>query len=142
MRIGDRDGAVKIIRVGGAETGNLAARLRPGGRIFGMRVNHAADFGERFVENKVSWKIGRRSAGHLLQSLPSRSVTTRCSGFILLVGNAAGLDDHQTLVAQDAAGVAEGVKHQPAADQFQIGFENFRAQLRKRSFELFRYRHG
>ena len=57
QRLGDGDRAVEIIRVGGAETGDLAAGLRPSGCILGMGVDYAADFGEGFVENEVSWKI-------------------------------------------------------------------------------------
>ncbi len=44
------------------------------------------------------------------------------------VRHAARLDDHQALVAADAAGIAEGVDDQVAANQFQVRFEDFLAQ--------------
>jgi hypothetical protein len=60
-RIGDRNRAMEIIRMRGAETWNLTPSLRPGRRVLGVSVDDATDFAERFVENKVSGKIGRRA---------------------------------------------------------------------------------
>ena len=38
------------------------------------------------------------------------------------------------MLARYCAGVAEGVNHQPAADQFEIGFQNFSSQRFEHSF--------
>jgi hypothetical protein len=53
-------------------------------------------------------------------------------GIHLVVGNAAGFDDHESVVARDAAGVAKGVEHQSATNQFEIGFENFFTETREK----------
>jgi len=50
-------------------------------------------------------------------------------GLHALVGDAARLDDDEVVLAADAADIAEGVKHEPAAHHFQIGFQNLLAQL-------------
>jgi hypothetical protein len=49
-------------------------------------------------------------------------------GAHVFVRHAAGLDRHQALIARDAAGVAEGVQHQAAAHQFEIGLQHVPAQ--------------
>jgi len=47
----------------------------------------------------------------------------------LFVRDAAGLDDHQGILARNAAGVAKRVQNQSATDQLEIGFKNFFAQF-------------
>ena len=39
------------------------------------------------------------------------------------VGNTAGFDDDQSLLAVDTTGVAESGKNKPSANQIKIGFE-------------------
>ena len=45
----------------------------------------------------------------------------------LLVGNAAGFDDAEAVLAGDRAGIAEGEDYESAADQIEIGFKHFGA---------------
>ena len=49
----------------------------------------------------------------------------------LLIRNAARLDGHQTSLPVDSAGVAKGVKHQSAADEFEISFQNLSSQTQQ-----------
>ncbi len=53
-RFGDRNRAVKVVGVGGAEARDRTARLRPGGGELGMGVNDAADLRELAVEQGQS----------------------------------------------------------------------------------------
>ena len=52
------------------------------------------------------------------------------------IGHAAGLDNHQTLLARKAAGVAEGVEDQTFSDQFQIGFKHLFPQAMQHKGDL------
>ena len=61
-------------------------------------------------------------------TLPSRSVITMSAAVICSYGTPLGLMTHQALLARYAAGIAERVDHQSAADQFEIGFQNFSSQ--------------
>src|ERR1035438_1280107 len=45
-----------------------------------------------------------------------------------VIGNTAGLDGNQSLTAVDAAGIAEGVEHEAATNQFQVRFQHLFAQ--------------
>ena len=123
---GERDFAVEVVRVRGAEARDLAIRLRPCGGMARVRVHDAADFGKRFVERDVGREIGRgRSEPSTV--LPSRSVITMSAGGHLLVRDSAGFDHAKPVLARDGAGIAEGEDDQSTADQVEIGFENFLA---------------
>ena len=50
-------------------------------------------------------------------------------GAQVVVVDARGLDDDEALFAVDAAGVAEGVEDEAAADEFEVGFEDGGAEF-------------
>ena len=54
---GDRNRAMEVVGVGGAEAGNGAAGLRPGGCKLGVGVDDAADLGELAVEASVCIQV-------------------------------------------------------------------------------------
>jgi hypothetical protein len=54
---GDGNGAVEVVGVGGAEAGNGAAGLSPGGGELGVGVDDAADLGELAVEEGVCVEV-------------------------------------------------------------------------------------
>ena len=56
-RLGDGNRAVKVVGVRGAEAGNGAAGLCPGGGELRMRVDDAANLGELPVEQGVRVQI-------------------------------------------------------------------------------------
>jgi len=129
--IGDGNRAAKIVAVSGAEAGNGFAGLSPGGGVFGMSVADTADFVEGFVENEVSRKVGRR-AQIAFDDFSVEIGDDQIFRLHFLVGDAAGLDDDEGVFAGDAASVAEGVENQSAANQFEIGFENFYTKTREK----------
>jgi hypothetical protein len=51
------------------------------------------------------------------------------AGAEVVVIDAGGLDDDEALLAVDAGGVAEGVEHEAAADELEIGFEDLFAKF-------------
>ena len=61
--IGDRNGAVKIVGVGGAEAGDGAACLRPRGGKLRVGVDDAADLREGAVEESMCIEIAGRAQG-------------------------------------------------------------------------------
>ena len=69
-RARDRHGTAEVVRVGGAETGNLPARLRPGGRERRVGVDDPGHLRERSVEDEVGRRVRRR---------PERSVDDRAA---------------------------------------------------------------
>ena len=73
---GDRNRAMEVVGVSGAEAGNGAAGLGPGGGELGVGVDDAADLGKFAIKVVcVSRSLeGRREPSTIL---PSRSVTTR-----------------------------------------------------------------
>ena len=118
---------MEVVGVRGAEAGDLAAGLRPGGGVARMRVHHAADLREGAVERHVRGEIGRRPQ-RAFHDVAVEVGDHHVGGRHLVVGHAARLDDAQAVLARHAAGVAERVDHQSAADQFEIGFQNFSSQ--------------
>ena len=82
-QVGDhRDRAMKVVRVRRAETGDLAARLRPDRGVVRVRMDDTADRVERAIQREVCRQIRRRPA---LPSttLPSRSTATRSRSVIV-----------------------------------------------------------
>ena len=55
---GDGHLAVEVVGVRGAEAGDLAIGLRPGGGVARVGVYDAADFGEGTIEGDVGGEIG------------------------------------------------------------------------------------
>ena len=55
--LGDRDGAVEVIGVGGAEAGDGLACLGPGGGEFGVGMNYAADLREFAIEEQMGIEV-------------------------------------------------------------------------------------
>ena len=118
------------IRVGGAKARNRSARLCPGGRVFRMGMAHAAYAGECFIENQVRRQIGRRPQ----LAFDDFSVQVRDDQVRRLhpfIGNAARLDDHESLFPGNAAGITKREEHQPLADQLKVGFQDFAAKVRQ-----------
>ena len=73
-------------------------------------------------------QIGGRPEG----ALDNRTVQVghdHVLGAELVVLNPRGLDDDQALFAVDSGGVAKGVQHEAAADEFKIRFEDGFAEL-------------
>jgi hypothetical protein len=66
----------------------------------------------------------QRAADHLAVEVGDDHVP----GAELVVVDARGLDDDQTLLPVDAGSVAEGVEDQAAADEFEVGFQDFFAK--------------
>ena len=62
---GAGDGAIEIIGVGGAISGDIPASLRPAYGIRAVGMDNAAQFGKGVVQDQVGFGIGRRC------SLPS-----------------------------------------------------------------------
>ena len=54
---------------------------------------------------------------------------TMCAGLEFVVVDAGGLDDDEALLAVDAGGVAEGVEHEAAANELEVGFEDLFAKF-------------
>jgi hypothetical protein len=92
-----------------------------------MRVSDSANPRKRFIKDKVSRKVRRRPQVPL-DDLAFEVHDDEIFRLHRLVGNATRLDDYEALVPGNAARVSEGVKHQPAADKFEIGVEYFLAK--------------
>ena len=127
--LGDGNRAVEVVGVGGAEAGNRAAGLGPGGGELRVRVDDAADLWELAVEERVRVEIAGRTQGALddfAVEVGDDQVFRLERGVI----DAAGLDDDQGLGAGtvDAAGVAEGVGSKAAAGDFLVGVEDLFAK--------------
>jgi len=80
--LGDRNRAVEVVGVGGAETRNGAAGLCPRCGELRMGVDDAADLRKFAVKQSVRIEIARRPREPSTM-LPSRSVTTRSEGLRL-----------------------------------------------------------
>ena len=116
---------MKVVGVGGAEAGNGAAGLRPGGGELGVRVDDAADLRKLAVEQGVRVQVARRAQG-AFDDFAVQVGDDQVGGGERGVIDSAGLDDHQRLsaAAVDAAGVAEGVRRQAAAGDLPVGVEH------------------
>ena len=92
-----------------------------------MRVCDAANGGKGFVKDQVSGQIGGRPQ-IAFDELAFEIDDDEIFRLHRVVGDAAGLDDDEAFLAGNAAGIAEREKHQTAADEFEIGFQNFFAK--------------
>ena len=122
------DGTVEVVGVGGAEGGDVHAGLGPGGGVLGVGVDDGADGRELAIEEGVGVEVG----GGLEVAFDDGAVEVgddHVLGAEVVVVDAGGLDDDEALGAVDAGGVAEGVEDEAFADQFEVGFEDFGAEL-------------
>jgi hypothetical protein len=126
-RGGDGDGAAAVIGLSGAVAGDFAAGLRPGRGVGRVRVDDAAG-AEGAVDLQMRRQIGRRAEA----AFDDAAVQVRdhhLFGRQLFKWDAARLDDDQALLEPQAARVAEGVKHEAAANEFAVGLENLASQF-------------
>jgi hypothetical protein len=128
-RVGEWDGALEVIGVGGAEAGDGTAGLCPGGGEFGVGVDDAADGGELAVEIKVGGEVAG-GAEVAFDDLAVEGGDDEVFGAEGGVIDAGGLDDDEGhgAGAVDAAGVAPGVGSEATAGDFLIGVEDFGAK--------------
>jgi len=125
---GNGHGAVEVVGVGGAECGNGHASLGEAGRELGVSMDDGTDGGELAIEKGVGVEIG----GGFEVSIDDLAVEIgddHMFGTEVVVVDAGGLDDDQTLLAIDAAGVAKGIEDQAAFYEFKISFEDGGAQI-------------
>ena len=131
-----RDRPVEVIGMRRTEAGNLAARLRPYGGGTGVRMRNAADLRKRSVQDQVRGEVGGRpqcSLDGVALHIDNHDVRR----LHVLIGNAARLDRYKAAFAIDRAGVSECVEDEASAHQFQVGVENFGAELFKHCASLF-----
>lgn len=128
-------GAVKVVRMGGAETGDGAACLRPGGGEFGMGMDDTADLSELAVEGGVRVEVAGR-AESAFDDFALEISNDEVGWGKRIVVDAAGFDDDQGLSAGtvhsrpfNAAGVAEGVGSEASSGDFLVGAEHLFAEF-------------
>jgi len=124
----DRDGAVEVVGVGGAEGWNGESCLGEAGGELGVGVDDGADGGEFAVEEGVGVEVG----GGFEFAVDDFAVEVGDDhefGDELVVVDAGGFDDDEAFFAVDAAGVAEGVEDEASLDEFEIGFEDLGAKF-------------
>ena len=93
-RLGDRDGAVEVVGVGGAEGGDGEAGLGEAGGELGVGVDDRADGGELAVEQGVGVEVG----GGLEVAFDDLAVEVgddHVLGAEVVVVDAGGLDDDE-----------------------------------------------
>jgi len=132
--LGDGNGAVEIVGVGGAEAGDGLAGLRPGSCKFGMGMDDATDLGKFAVEEQVGVEV----AGGVECAFDDGAVEAREDEVACGergVADTAGLDGHEGLFAGtvdsatfDTAGVAEGMDGESAARDFLVGVQDLFAK--------------
>src|SRR5260370_20705088 len=127
--------SAKIIRVRGAEAGDLATRLSPCRSVARMRVRDAADLRECAIERGMCWEI-RRGPQVSVYNVPFDVRDNHVRGRHLLVLNTAGFDHDETFLARDAARVSEGVDHEAAANQLEVRLEDLNSQRFQHLFLL------
>jgi len=84
-------------------------RLRPGSGVLGMSVSDATNLGEGSVEFQMCGEIGRRTK-FAIDDLTFEVADDHMFRLQLIVGNAAGLDRYQTLIAVNPARISEGIE--------------------------------
>jgi hypothetical protein len=127
-RSGDRNRPVEVISVRGAERRNGQAGLREARGVCGVRMHDRADGRELAIEQRVRVEIGGRSKV-AFDDLAVEVGDDHVARAELGVVDAGGLDDDEALVAVDARGVAEGVKHKAATNEFEVGLEDLFTKL-------------
>ena len=108
--------------------GDGEAGLGEAGGELGVGVDDGADGWEFAVEESVGVEVG----GGFELAFDDLAVEVGDDhelGDEFVVVDAGGLDDDEALVAVDAAGVAEGVEDEAAADEFEVGFEDGGAEF-------------
>src|ERR1700722_17055793 len=93
-----------------------------------VRVHYAADAAEGFVQLEVRLQIARRPE-QAFDDVALKIGDDHVLRLHNVVVHAARLDDHETFLAVDAAGIAKGVEHQTAAHKFKICFQRGVLQL-------------
>ena len=126
--LGDGDGAVEVVGVGGAEGGDGEAGLGEAGGVLGVGVDDGADGEELAVEEGVGVEVG---GGFELavDDVALEIGDDHVFGTELVVVDAGGFDDDEALGAVDSGGVAEGVEDEAAFDEFEVGFEDGGAEF-------------
>jgi hypothetical protein len=97
-RLCDGNGAVEVVGVGGAEAGDGAASLGPGGGKFRVGVDDATDLGELAVEESVGVEIAG-GAKVPIDDLAVEVGDDEVFGLQSGVVDSAGLDDDEGLRA-------------------------------------------
>ncbi len=124
----DGHGTVKMVGVRRAQAGDLPPGLGEHRGVTAVRVHDAADR----LESAVQDHVGGRVAGGFQLALHHAAVQVHhdhALGLKLVVGYAAGLDDHQARGAIDAAGVAPGERHQAGLGQVAVDCTNESFQI-------------
>lgn len=117
---GTGDGAIEVVGVGRAISGDITARLRPRYRIGAVGVNDSADFREGVVQHDMGLCI--RGGVQLPLYLPALQIQHhQILGLQVLIAHPGGLDDKQPLLSVDAADISIGVGHKPPAGQLHVG---------------------
>jgi hypothetical protein len=127
--LSDGNRAVEVVGVGGAEAGNFASGLRPGGGELRVGVDDAANGGEFAIEEGVGVEIARW-AQVAFDDFSIEIGDDHVRGGERAVVDATGLDDTERLGtgSVDSAGVAEGVRSEAAAGDFKVGVEDLFAK--------------
>lgn len=125
---GAGDGTVEVVGVGGAERRNGEAGLGEAGGELGVSMDDGANSGELAIEEGVGIEVGGRLQG-AVDDLAVEVGDDHVLGAEIVVVDAGGLDDDETLLAVDSASVAEGVEDEAAADEFEVGFEDGGAEF-------------
>lgn len=122
------DGAVKVVRVRGAEAGNLTTRLRKHGGMQAVRVRDAADLGEFTVKDEMRFRVGGGPEAALHH--PAIQVEDDdVGGRELQIIHAAGFDGPEAGGTVHAADVAPSQAYEAAGLQGTIGFTDLFAEI-------------
>ena len=118
---GAGNGAVEIVRVGGAVTGNVLSGLCPRHREGAVGVDDAAQRRKCLVQLQMGLCItaGIERAFHDGSRLQIHHHHFVRGQFLIL--HAGGLDDHQPAGPVDTGHIAPCVGDQPTAGQFHVG---------------------
>lgn len=91
-------------------------------------MDDGTDGQEFAIEEGVGVEVG----GGLVGAIDDLAIQIRdyhVLGAEVVVVDPGGFDDNKALFAIDATGVAEGVKHEAAADEFEVGFQHLGTQV-------------
>ena len=119
---------MKVVGVRGAEAGNLAIAPAPMRWRGASACARRRRFRGRRGRAPRAWPGRTTAAACLPRCLPSRSVITMSAGVIFSYGTPLGLITHRPCSRETRAGIAEREDHQAAANQFEIGFQDFSSQ--------------
>src|SRR5262249_49521498 len=122
QRIGNRHGTMEVVGVSRSETRDVTASLGPRGSMSRMSVGYTADRRECTVERNMGREIGRRPEGPF-HDTAVQGGHDHVGRRHALVGYAARLDYHQSVLPRYTTRVAERVDHQAAAHELEIGLQ-------------------